>query len=48
MLEPAFESFGPAWRGKARGLRIEDQPDYEYGCWVQGMFRHVRDTDMPR
>jgi hypothetical protein len=43
-----FDSFGPAWRGKARGLRIEDQPDYDYGCWVEGMFRHVRDTDMPR
>jgi hypothetical protein len=43
-----FESYGQAWQEHARGLRLEEQPDYDYGCWVQGMYRHVRDTEMPR
>jgi hypothetical protein len=43
-----LESFAPSWRKKARGLRIEELPDYDYGRWVEGMFRHVLDTDTPR
>jgi hypothetical protein len=43
-----LEMFAPSWRKKARGLRIEELPDYDYGRWVEGMFRHVLDTDMPR
>jgi hypothetical protein len=43
-----FESFGSAWRENALGLPIEEQPDYDYGRWVQGMFRRVCDTEMPR
>lgn len=43
-----LETFGPVWREHARGLSIEEMPDYHYGCWVQSMYRHVRDTDAPR
>ena len=43
-----FESLGETWQENARGLPIEEQPDYEYGCWVQGMFRSVQETRRPR
>jgi hypothetical protein len=43
-----FRSYAPAWHEHARGLRLEEQPDYDYGCWVQDMYRRVRDTAMPR
>jgi hypothetical protein len=43
-----LEMFGPVWREKAHGLRLEDLPDYDYGCWVQGMYRHVCKTNTPR
>jgi len=43
-----FRSYAPAWHEQARGLRLEEQPDYDYGCWVQDMYRRVRDTEMPR
>jgi hypothetical protein len=43
-----LEMFAPSWREKARGLRIEELPDYDYGRWVEGMYRRVLDSDMPR
>jgi hypothetical protein len=43
-----FESFGKTWQQNARGLPIEEQPDYNYGRWVQGMFRSVQETRQPR
>jgi hypothetical protein len=43
-----LETFGPVWREKARGLPIEELPDYDYGRWVQSMYRHVSETDTPR
>jgi hypothetical protein len=43
-----FESFGKTWQENARGLPIEEQPDYNYGQWVQGMFRSVQETRQPR
>jgi hypothetical protein len=43
-----FESFGKTWQENARGLPIEEQPDYDYGQWVQGMFRAVQKTREPR
>jgi hypothetical protein len=43
-----FESLSKTWQEHARGLPIEEQPDYEYGRWVQGMFRGVEETRRPR
>jgi hypothetical protein len=43
-----FESYGKTWQEHARGLPIEEQPDYDYGRWVKGMFRSVQETRQPR
>jgi hypothetical protein len=43
-----FESYGKAWRENARGLPVEEQPDYDYGRWVKGMFHSVEETRQPR
>ena len=43
-----FEALGKTWQEHARGLPVEQQPDYDYGCWVQGMFRSVQETRRPR
>jgi hypothetical protein len=45
---PGFEIFGETWRKKARGLPMEEQPDYNYGQWVQGIYRSVQETLVPR
>jgi hypothetical protein len=43
-----FEIFGETWWKNARGLPIEEQPDYDYGRWVQGIYRSVHETRLPR
>jgi hypothetical protein len=43
-----FESIGKTWRENARGLPIEEQPDYDYGLWVRDMFCSVQETRKPR
>jgi hypothetical protein len=43
-----FESIGKTWQENARGLPIEEQPDYDYGLWVRGMFCSVQQTLEPR
>ncbi|MCA6116489.1 hypothetical protein J6524_16510 [Bradyrhizobium sp. WSM 1738] len=43
-----FEIFGETWRKNARGLPMEEQPDYNYGQWVQGIYRRVQETLVPR
>ena len=43
-----FEIYGEAWRKNARGLPMEEQPDYGYGQWVQGIYRRVEETRLPR
>jgi hypothetical protein len=43
-----FESIGKTWQENARGLPIEEQPDYDYGRWVRGMFCSVQETLKPR
>jgi hypothetical protein len=43
-----FESFGKSWQENARGLPIEEQQDYDYGRWAQGMYRSVLETRRPR
>jgi hypothetical protein len=45
---PGFEIFGEAWRKNARGMPMEEQPDYNYGQWVQGLYRRVQETLVPR
>ena len=43
-----FEIFGETWQEHARGLPIEETPDYDYGRWVQGIYRHALKTRLPR
>ena len=43
-----FEIYGETWRKNAPGLPIEEQPDYDYGRWVQGIYRSVQETQLPR
>jgi hypothetical protein len=43
-----FEIYGETWRKNARGLPMEEQPDYDYGHWVQGIYRRVQETRLPR
>jgi hypothetical protein len=43
-----FESFGKSWQENARGLPIEEQQDYDYGRWAQGMYGSVLKTRRPR
>jgi hypothetical protein len=43
-----FEIYGEIWRKNARGLPMEEQPDYDYGQWVQGIYRRVQETRLPR
>jgi hypothetical protein len=43
-----FEIYGETWRRNARGLPMEEQPDYNYGQWVQGIYRRVQETRLPR
>lgn len=43
-----FEIFGKTWQEHARGLPIQETPDYDYGLWVQGIYRQVAKTWQPR
>ena len=43
-----FGIFGETWRENARGLPIEQTPDYDYGRWAQGIYRRVLETRLPR
>jgi hypothetical protein len=43
-----FEIYGETWRRNARGMPMEEQPDYNYGQWVQGIYRRVEETRLPR
>jgi hypothetical protein len=43
-----FEIYGETWRRNARGLPMEEQPDYNYGQWVEGLYRRVHETGLPR
>ena len=43
-----FEAFGKTWRDNAPGMLIEEQPDYDYGRWVQSMYCSVLQTHKPR
>jgi hypothetical protein len=35
------------WRQKARGHRIDDMPDWNYGRWVGDAYREARQTNQP-
>lgn len=43
-----FEIFGETWRRNVRGRPMEEQPDYDYGQWVEGIYRRVQETRLPR
>ena len=45
-----FEIFGETWQENvhARGMPMEEQPDYDYGRWAQNIYRSVQETRLPR
>jgi hypothetical protein len=43
-----FEIYGETWRRNARGMPMEEQPDYNYGQWVRDIYRRVQETQLPR
>jgi hypothetical protein len=43
-----FEIYGETWLRNAPGMPMEEQPDYNYGQWVQGIYRRVQETRLPR
>jgi hypothetical protein len=45
---PGFLSYDDDWRARARGLRVEDQPDYFYGRWVAQAYRDTTSLGEPR
>lgn len=47
-LGTGFDSFSKTWQEKALGMPIEEQPDYEYGRWVQAMYGTVLKSQQPR
>jgi hypothetical protein len=47
-LGSGFDSFSKSWQENALGMPVEEQPDYEYGRWVQSMYGTVLETQQPR
>jgi hypothetical protein len=47
-LGSGFDSFSKTWQENALGMPVEEQPDYEYGRWVQSMYGTVLETQQPR
>jgi hypothetical protein len=47
-LGSGFDSYSKTWQENAVGLPVEEQPDYEYGRWVQSIYRAVLETRQPR
>jgi len=47
-LGSGFDSFSQSWQKNALGMPIEDQPDYDYGRWVQSMYGTVLKSQQPR
>jgi hypothetical protein len=47
-IGPGFPSYDPDWRERARGLTIENQPDYAYGRWTGELFKVVLEKWRPR
>jgi hypothetical protein len=47
-LGSGFDSYSKTWQENALGMPVEEQPDYEYGRWVQTMYGEVLETHQPR
>jgi hypothetical protein len=47
-LGSGFDSYSKSWQENALGMPVEEQPDYEYGRWVQTMYGAVLETRQPR
>jgi hypothetical protein len=43
-----YDSYSKTWQENALGMPVEEQPDYEYGRWVQSMYGAVLETQQPR
>jgi hypothetical protein len=43
-----FIAYDARWRARAHGLRVEDQPDYAYGCWARDAFLDALRRNQPR
>ena len=44
----AYESYDKAWALHAQGMRIADQPDPDYGHWIDRTYRNVLNEAQPR
>jgi hypothetical protein len=47
-IGPGFLSYDRDWRESARGLTIDNQPDYAYGRWTRELFKGVLEKWRPR
>jgi hypothetical protein len=43
-----YDSYSKTWQENALGMPVEEQPDYEYGRWVQSMYGAVLESQQPR
>jgi hypothetical protein len=43
-----YDSCDKAWNLRAQGARVSDQPDTEYGRWIERTYRSVLDRNEPR
>jgi hypothetical protein len=46
-IGPGFVVYDKSWLRVARGLPVEHQPDYAYGCWVRGIFELALEREQP-
>jgi hypothetical protein len=46
-IGPGFVVYDEPWLRIARGLPIEHQPDYAYGCWARDVFERVLESERP-
>jgi hypothetical protein len=46
-IGPGFLSFNDTWLAQARGLRIEDQPDFCYGKWLAATYQDAMKGSEP-
>jgi hypothetical protein len=47
-LGSGYDSYSKTWQENALGMPVEEQPDYEYGRWVQSIYGAVLETQQPR
>jgi hypothetical protein len=43
-----YDTYSKTWQENALGMPVEEQPDYEYGRWVQSIYGAVLEAQQPR